>query len=35
MGEKEKSGRSHRQQEIPPAEEKPTNGTIYGDYSAQ
>ena len=31
MGEKEKSGRSHRQQEIPPAEEKPTNGTIYDD----
>lgn len=31
MGEKEESGRSHRQQEIPPAEEKPTNGTIYDD----
>ena len=31
MGEKEESGRSHRQQEVPPAEEKPTNGTIYDD----
>ncbi len=31
MGEREKSSRSHRQQEASSAEEKPKNGTIYDD----
>ena len=31
MDEKEKSGRFHRQQEVPSAEEKSKSGTVYDD----